>query len=156
MTISLPISTAAIIAQTWHTMQSYRAGLSAGVGRGLAHRGVDELPDRGNVAAVITDMLFDHSREVAGLTPLQNIAETGRRHRARGITYEHYSGFGDNLSAVLTDLLGEQASRSLVAAWGDIYWAIVRSVSPGPGNTERAAPRRLGNSDSRIYLEAAR
>lgn len=109
-------------------MQSYRAGLSAGADRVLAQRGAHKLRDGGSVASVITDMLFDHARNVACLAPTQTIEETRRRHRARGISDAHYSGFGDGLGAVLTDLLGEQASRPLISAWSDTYWAIVRTV----------------------------
>lgn len=140
MTPSLSKSTTGIIAQSWQTMQSYRAGLSSGADRVLAQRGANKLRGGGSVAAVITDMLFDHAREVAGLTRLEQIEETRRRHRERGVTNAHYSGFGDGLGAVLTDLLGEQASRSLVSAWSDTYWAIVRTVSPNTGSTDGAKP----------------
>lgn len=132
MTTSLSRSTTAIIAETWQTLQSYRAGLSAGAGRVLAQKGVGRLRDGVSAASVITDMLFDHAREVAGLAPVYEMEETRRRHRTLGITTAHYSGIGDRLGAVMTGLLGEQASTSLVSAWCDTYWAIVRTVAPNP------------------------
>lgn len=136
-------------------MQSYRAGLSAGADRVLAQRGANQLRDGGSVAAVITDMLFDHARNVASLAPTQTIEETRRRHGARGITDAHYSGFGDGLGAVLTDLLGGKASRPLISAWSDTYWAIVRTVSRNLNSTDVAGTGSMSKAGRTASRAAA-
>ena len=122
-------TTAATIARSWPTMQSHRRDLATAIARYLARRNSHELRDGGSVALLIMDMLFDHARDMAGMVPLQRIEETGRRHRLEGIAADHYSSFGDGLGAAMKDVLGAKASPSLLSAWGDAYWTIVRSVS---------------------------
>jgi nitric oxide dioxygenase len=109
-------------------MERNRRDLAAGMERHLTHCGSRALPSpQPEVASrVITDMLFDHARAIAGGTPLFRTGETARRHRGHGLEAAHYTCFGDGLAAVIRDVLGESASPAVLAAWVDAYWGIVR------------------------------
>lgn len=120
-----------IILKSLPMMERKRGQLGSAMGRYMARCGPDDPSAGGDkiTRGAITDMLFDHAREIAGARPLIRIQETARQHRLLGLTAEHYSCFGDGLGTVMKDVLGANASPAVLAAWGDAYWAIVRSVS---------------------------
>jgi nitric oxide dioxygenase len=120
-----------VIVKSLPMMERNRVTLGSALGRYMARRRSYDSSAGGEkiLRGAITDMLFDHAREIAGARPLLRIEETARRHRVLGLTREHYSRFGDGLGAVMKDVLGANASPRLLAAWGDAYWAIVRSVA---------------------------
>lgn len=120
-----------VILKSLPMMERHRVTLGSALGRYMARRGPYDSSPGGDklTRSAITDMLFDHAREIAGARPLVRIEETARRHRVLGLTPEHYSRFGDGLGAVMKDVLGANASPGLLAAWGDAYWAIVRSLA---------------------------
>ena len=131
MKTSLSNNSVNIILKSLPMMERIRGPLGSALGRYTARCGPYD-PSAGSdkiTRGVITDMLFDHAREIAGTRPLIRIEETARRHRMLGLTAEHYSRFGDGLGTVMKDVLGANASPAVLAAWDDAYWAIVRSVS---------------------------
>jgi hypothetical protein len=121
-----------LILKSLPMMERNRGQLGSALGRYMARAGHYDPSVGGDKIArgAITDMLFDHARAIAGARPLIRIEETARQHRMLGLTAEHYSRFGDGLGTVMKDVLGANASPAVLAAWGDAYWAIVRSVSP--------------------------
>jgi len=130
MKTALTDKTVDLITKSLPLMERHRSRLGSGLGRYMARCGHHDPSAGGKVArGALTDMLLDHAREIAGARPLLRLEETARRHRVLGLTAEHYACFGDGLGAVIKDVLGANASPALLAAWGDAYWAIVRSVS---------------------------
>jgi hypothetical protein len=107
-------------------MQLRRADITAAMTRVFASNASTAGAD--NVAAELVDILLDHVRGILGDTPL-GVSETSRRHRKLGVASEHYSLFGDMLAPIMKDLMGAQATSAVLSAWGDAYWAGVRSVT---------------------------
>ena len=128
MTTQLTEATAREITQSWRAMQLRRRPFAAAMARYLTKLGSNDMRNGGDAALAITDMLFDHTRELAGKSPAPAIEQIARRHHSLGITGDQYSSFGDGLGAIMKDVLRLQAAPTLLSAWGDAYWAIAGAV----------------------------
>jgi hemoglobin-like flavoprotein len=119
----------AIIAESLPMMERHRARLDEALVRYMARQGPYH-PSAGRseeTALALSDMLFGRARQFAGTGPAISLFEAGRRNRALGLGGEHYSSFGDALKPIMIDVLGQKATPSIIAAWIDAYWAIVRA-----------------------------
>ncbi len=122
MNIVLSDTTLATITQSRQLLQGHRQHLSNAMRRYLARW------NSADITPMLFDMLLDHTSARPEGVPAHEIAETARRHALVGITSNNYSTFGDGLGAVMKDVLGGKSTAGMVAAWGDAYWAIVRSL----------------------------
>ena len=135
MNNALTETTIATVSQSMQLMRRYRKDLGLAMERYIAACASGGVRD-GSKALAIMDMLFDHALGISGVPrPAGQIEDTGRRHRMLEINAQHYAYFGDGLGAIMKDVLAEEASPALLAAWGDTYWNIVRSVSHPPQST---------------------
>jgi hemoglobin-like flavoprotein len=121
---------AAIVAETLALMYQNRVALEEAMARYMSRQGPHDPSATRSWARVraITDMLFDHAAQPGGKGRSAAIAATAQHHHALAIGGEHYSSFGDGLKPIMKDVLGSKATASVVAAWGDAYWAIVRTL----------------------------
>lgn len=127
-------STAATIASSLDWMQNQRDALEASMSRYMARSGPYD-PSKGRhqvTTAALFDMLFDHAGRISAAGEIAGNPRHALRHHELAIDSEHYSSFGDGLGVVMKDVLGAEASSSLLAAWGDAYRAIVRMVAAQP------------------------
>jgi hemoglobin-like flavoprotein len=126
MTHNLSESTRAVVAETLPIMELKRSRLEKALERYMARQGPSR-PSAGGAAGPIADMLFRNVGRLAD-NGSGGVDETAQRHRALGLGGEHYSLFGDALKPVMRDVLGSEATSTVIAAWGDAYWAIVRML----------------------------
>ncbi len=120
----------AIVAESLPMMERNRGRLDEALVRYMARQGPYH-PSAGRseeTARALSDMLFGRVRQFAGKGQAVSLFEAGRRNRALGLGGEHYSSFGDALKPIMIDVLGTEATPSVIAAWIDAYWAIVRAL----------------------------
>lgn len=127
MLIQLSDDTRNLLAQSLPLMERGKDRLIDGLGAYL--RAVDpEASDHSElVAMMLTEMLIGRSAELLETRALKDAADLGCEHLALGIEGRHYSRFGDALSPVIRDVLGPKVPRAVLAAWGDAFWAIIRT-----------------------------
>ena len=122
---------ASAIAASLPTMERHRQQLGATIGAYISRCASCE-PDAssGQLAGLaITNMLFEHARQLAAAPPVPRAGETERRLQPLNLPERSFSCFGDGLGAVMKDLLRAEASPDVLAAWGDAYWATVRTAA---------------------------
>ena len=130
MYIELSGSTAAVVASTLPLVERHQEEIEDAMTRYVARYGPYDPNGKAARTGVwaIMNMLVAHASAIAGRERLPRIEDMGRNHRAIGLGGEHYSIFGDGLSPILKDVLGSEATPSVVSAWIDAYWAIVRAT----------------------------
>jgi hemoglobin-like flavoprotein len=128
MTKDLSERAQAIVAETLPLMKRHRAPLEQALERYMARQGPYHPSAERTKAttAALADMLFGQAGRLVGDGASANIVEAARRHRTLALGGEHYSSFGDALKPIMIDVLGTNATPSVIAAWVDAYWAIVR------------------------------
>jgi hemoglobin-like flavoprotein len=130
MNIHLSERSRAIVAETLPMMERNHIPLQEAMERSMARQGPHDPSSARTKVRVraIVDMLLDHAGGLGRSGRSPAVAATAQRHRAQAIGGEHYSSFGDGLKPVMKDVLGAKAAAPVIAAWGDAYWAIVRTV----------------------------
>ena len=130
MTTDLSDRTRDIVAETLPLMARHRAPLEKALRDHMLREDIDD-PSAARIAVMtqaIMDMLYDHARQLRGYGIPAATPETAARHRALALGTAQYSRFGDALKPVMRDMLGSSATPSMLSAWSDAYWAIVRTV----------------------------
>ena len=130
MRTSISKQQATIVAATLPSILARRQQFEAAMAGHMARRGpFDPHKHRYQVTtASIIDMLLDHAGGIAEDGGIAIIPHHGQRHQRMEIEGDHYSAFGDGLAPILRDVIPAEASPEAIAAWGDAYWAITRSV----------------------------
>jgi nitric oxide dioxygenase len=130
MSTSISKQQAAIVAATLPRVIARRQRFEEARAGHMARRGpFDPSKHRYQItAASIIDMLLDHAGGIAEDGAIAIVPHHGQRHQRMAIEGDHYSAFGDGLAPILRDLLPAEATPEVVAAWGDAYWAITRSL----------------------------
>jgi nitric oxide dioxygenase len=125
---------AAAVTASFPLMHSRRDALERAMCRHMSRRHPpDHARERDAVAArAIMDMLLDHAARVSDAGTILRIERHDARHRRLAIRAEDHSRFGDGLAPIMRDVLGAEATRPVLAAWGDAYWAISRLVRVAP------------------------
>lgn len=130
MTTDLSDRTRDMVAETLPLMARHRAPLEEALRDHMVREDIDD-PSAAGITVMtqaIMDMLYDHARQFRGYGMPAGTAETAARHRALALGTAQYSRFGDALKPVMRDMLGSSATPSMLSAWSDAYWAIVRTV----------------------------
>ena len=133
MVATVTETSAEIVRSSLPLLEAKRGELEAALSRTI--RPVVESQAAGRselIAGSILGMLLAHASRISKTGEVASIAQHRARHRQLGIRSDHYSRFGDGLSAVIKDALGAEATAPLLAAWGDTYWAIVGTVAAEP------------------------
>jgi hemoglobin-like flavoprotein len=128
MSIQLSDQTRSLLAQSLPLMERGKDGLIDGFGAYLRAAAPETGNDPELVAMMLTEMLITQTAQLLACGTLQDAGDLNQEHRALDIEGRHYSRFGDALSPVIRDVLGPNVPRALVAAWGDAFWAIIRTV----------------------------
>lgn len=125
---------AAAIAASLPLVESRRKQLEAAMSRHMAVRGPFD-PSKGRhqvTSAAVMDMLLDHAGRISDSGEVAGNERHSRDHARLAIDGDHIAAFGDGLGAVMKDVLGAEATPALLAAWGDLYWAVARMVAAAP------------------------
>jgi len=107
--------------------------------------GLDMAAQRKKLAqalAVVVHALDDPDR----LLPA--VAALGKRHTNYGVAHHHFDSVGESLLLALADVLGNEFTVEVRAAWGDAYAliasvmrrALIRANSPSMGSTGEITP----------------
>jgi hemoglobin-like flavoprotein len=136
MITNISKATAATIRSSLPLMKAKREEFEAAMSRYLNRTGpIERAKGRHRlIAGAITDMLFDHAERASSTGEIGRIDRHGIRHRQLGIGGEYYASFGDGLRPVTTDVIGDDATPAVLAAWTDTYWAIARMVAVMPAS----------------------
>jgi hemoglobin-like flavoprotein len=128
MSIQLGDHTRALLAQSLPLMERSKGRLIEGLGAyvGAVVAGTNDDPEL--VATTLTEMMLAQSAQMLQSGTFPNTGDLKRQHEALGIEGRHYSRFGDALSPVIRDVLGPNVPSAVPAAWGDAFWAIVRTI----------------------------
>jgi nitric oxide dioxygenase len=131
MTTNLSGRARDIVAATLPLMERNQALLNEAFENYMSRQGpYDPSPARASsTTGAILGMLLGHARQLAENGRASGIAETALRHRTLALGGEHYFCFGDALKPIMKDVLGDNATSPVLAAWTDAYWAIVRLLS---------------------------
>ena len=81
-------------------------------------------------AVVLVDLLLDEVRQLVEAGTFGPLSYVPGEHYLLDISGRHYSRFGDALMPVLRDLLGPIPPREVLAAWVDVFWAVI-NATPG-------------------------
>ena len=127
MSINLSDRTRAIVTETLPLMEQHRDAIEEAMERHLGRRAPDD-PSGGRTKAAtraIADMLYGHARQLGDAS---GVVETAQHAPTFALGAELHSSFGDALKPIMRDALGVKATPAVTAAWGDAYWAIVRTI----------------------------
>jgi hypothetical protein len=127
--------TAAITAESLPLLERARERLDGGMTRSLSAVAPQSGLQPEAVARALMDILLDGARGRSTASGLRDLSPSGAQ----------YAMFGDALKPVLQDVLGPRATRELVAAWGDAYWAMAK----GARNEVSASVRTLSTVGAR-------
>ena len=130
MNIKLSAAIRAIVKGTLPLVERHQEAIEDAMTRYMSRYGPYDPTGKSARTAVwaIMNMLVAHAYEIAGRERLPCLEDMGRNHRAIGLGSAHYSIFGDGLRPILKDVMGSEATSSVVSAWIDAYWAIVRAA----------------------------
>jgi hemoglobin-like flavoprotein len=128
MSIQLSKRTRDLLAQSMPLIEHGKDRLIDGLGTYLRAFATEKEDDSELVAMMLTEMLISQSAQILQSGTLNDAADLKQEHQALDIRGRHYSRFGDALSPVIRDVLGPNVPRSVAAAWGDAFWAIIRTV----------------------------
>ena len=129
MSMKVSRRSAAIITESLPLMEARRDELEVAIRRVMERESECDIWRDGNrtVTVAIMNMLFDYARQIKPSGVVLPIETHARRHRDLAVRSGHYSAFGGGLNAVIKDVLRADATPSLLAAWTDAYWAIVKA-----------------------------
>lgn len=103
----------------------------------------DEAFGQGDVTAlVLVRLLADGAADMVARREVRDLGAEAREHRRLEIDGRHYSRFGLALAGGLREALGPRLSPSMIAAWTDAYWAVIRELAPEEAGSARI--RRFG------------
>jgi len=125
---------AAAIAASIPLVESRRKQLEAAMSRHMALRGPFD-PSKGRhqvTTAAIMEMLLDHAGRISDDGEVAGNERHAIDHARKAIDGDHIAAFGDGLGAVMKDVLGAEATPALLAAWGDLFWAVARMTAAAP------------------------
>ena len=128
MSIQLSEQTRDLLAQTMPLIEHGKDRLIDGLGTYLRAFATEKEDNSELVAMMLTEMLIGQSAQVLRSGSLNDVGDVKREHEALEIKGRHYSRFGDALPAVIRDVLGPNVPRAVGAAWGDAFWAIIRTI----------------------------
>jgi hemoglobin-like flavoprotein len=128
MSIQLSDQTRDLLAQSLPLIQHGKDRLIDGLGTYLRTFDNEKEDDSELVAMMLTEMLIGQSAQLLQSGTLNDAGDLKQEHEALEIKGRHYSRFGDALPAVIRDVLGPNVPRAVGAAWGDAFWAIIRTV----------------------------
>lgn len=130
MSINLSGRSRAIIAETVPLIEQNRGPLQEALERYMARQGpYHPSPGRSKaVTEALADMLFSQAGQLSRKGSAAGLVAAAKFHHALALGGEHYSMFGDGLKPIMIDVLGSKATPSVIVAWIDAYWAIVRAL----------------------------
>jgi hemoglobin-like flavoprotein len=142
MTEAVSTRTRSLIARSLPLVQQRRQDLVERMEVALAALDTkqSEIGQAEVTAVVLVDLLLDEARELVESGVFGPLDYVPGEHYLLDITGRHYSRFGDALMPVLRDLLGPIPPRELLAAWGDIFWAIIHAAEGGSGGAVAGVP----------------
>ncbi len=150
MSIQLSERTRDLLAQSMPLIEHAKDRLIDGLGTYLRAFGIGKDDDSELVAMMLTDMLISRSAQILQSGTLNDAADLKQEHQALGIKGRHYSRFGDALSPVIRDVLGPNVPRAVTAAWGDVFWAIIRTVQGAKSVVNAPADEETGRRPARF------
>ena len=127
-------SDAAAIAASLPLIEPNRKQLEKAMSRHMALRGPFD-PSKGRyqvTTAAIMDMLLDHAGRISDSGEVAGNERHAVDHARMAVEADHITAFGDGLGPVMKDVLGAEATPALLAAWGDLYWAVARMIAAAP------------------------
>ncbi|WP_395614417.1 hypothetical protein [Allosphingosinicella sp.] len=130
MTINVGTRTRSLIARSLPLVQQRRDALVERMETALAELDTTwtEIGQAEVTAAVLVELLLDEARHLVESGTFGPLGRLPGEHSLLGIAGRHYSRFGDALIPALRDLLGPIPPRELLAAWCDLFWAIIRAA----------------------------
>jgi hemoglobin-like flavoprotein len=128
MSIQLSDQTRELLAQSMPLIEHGKDRLIDGLRTYLRSFAREQEDDSELVAMMLTEMLIGRSAQMLQSGTVKDAGILKQEHEALAIKGRHYSRFGDALPAVIRDVLGPNVPRSVGAAWGDAFWAIIRTV----------------------------
>ncbi|MBS0639417.1 MAG: NO-inducible flavohemoprotein [Proteobacteria bacterium] len=81
--------------------------------------------ETGSQPKALAVAVLAYARHIDNLGALGGMVERiAQKHVALDIRPEHYPAVGKSLLGAIADVLGEAATDSIMAAWGEAYWAL--------------------------------
>ena len=122
--------TRSIVIETLPLMEQHRQAVEQALERYSVRLDSDDRSGERSKAAAraIADMLYGHARQLGDNGAPAGIVEMAQQHPALALGTARLSSFGDALKPIMRDALGAKATPPVLAAWGDAYWAIVRTL----------------------------
>ena len=83
-------------------------------------------------AMILVEMLISQVRHILDTGDYDDLTHIPNEHAALGISGRTYSRFGDVLTPILKDVLGEKVPGTVGGAWIDIFWSVIRQATAQP------------------------
>lgn len=128
MESSLSTKSTSAIAASLPAMERNRRELSSKISAYISRCAACDAEGGQSAGLAITNFLYDHARQFAAASPALSTRQTVSTLEVLNLPRRSLSCFGDGLRPVMKDLLRAEASPAVLAAWGDAFWAAVRSA----------------------------